>query len=162
MRLFEELILRNPSVIWELIRNVLWEERRAEPSCVMEYSFLSSITPSPVLLHFLLCIIDRGNADSWERACYLGNGDIEWGLNCEKNQKRTHMRGNRWRWLKSQILLEYRWKFLNTCTFIPLLMLIISWLGKQCGQDKLHNTVWPKFSNPNLTTLLKFGFWTVH
>lgn len=57
---------------------------------------------------------------------------------------------------RRQILLEYRWKFLNTCTFIPLLMLIISWLGKQCGQDKLHNTLCDqKFNNPNLTTLLK-------
>ena len=35
------------------------------------------------------------NADSWGRTCYPGNGDMEQGLNCEKNQKRTHMRGNR-------------------------------------------------------------------
>lgn len=43
-------------------RFVRGEESRAQR--VMEYSFLSSIPPSPVLLHFLLCIIDRGNADS--------------------------------------------------------------------------------------------------
>lgn len=37
----------------------------AEASYVMEYSFLSSIPPSSALLRLLLCIIDRGNADSW-------------------------------------------------------------------------------------------------
>lgn len=31
----------------------------------MEYSFLSSIPLNPLLLHIWLCIIDRGNADSW-------------------------------------------------------------------------------------------------
>lgn len=40
-------------------------EKESRAQRVMEYSSLSSIPSSPVLLHFLLCIIDRGNADSW-------------------------------------------------------------------------------------------------
>lgn len=55
----------NPSVIWELIRSVSGGERRAEPSVSWNIPSFLPFPPSPAPLHFLLCIIDRGNADSW-------------------------------------------------------------------------------------------------